>query len=126
MNSISIIFTAACLAMYLLLSMNAAMTRRRSGLAVGEKDNETLARAVRAHGNFSEYTPLFLISFVLLESVQASSDYLILVGLFFLLGHIFHAYSMFSKKELFRALGMILTFGPYLANIINLLIVYFK
>ena len=126
MNSISIIFTAACLAIYLLLSMNAAMTRRRSGLAVGEKDNETLARAVRAHGNFSEYTPLFLISFVLLESVQASSDYLILVGLFFLLGRIFHAYSMFSKKELFRALGMILTFGPYLANIINLLIVYFK
>ena len=47
MNSISIIFTAACLAMYLLLSMNAAMTRRRSGLAVGEKDNETLARAVK-------------------------------------------------------------------------------
>ena len=126
MNSISIIFTTTCLAMYLLLSMNAAMTRRRSGLAVGEKDNETLARAVRAHGNFSEYTPLFLISFVLLESVQASSDYLILVGLFFLLGRIFHAYSMFSKKELFRALGMILTFGPYLANIINLLIVYFK
>ena len=126
MNSISIIFTAACLAMYLLLSMNAAMTRRRSGLAVGEKDNETLARAVRAHGNFSEYTPLFLISFVLLESVQASSNYLILVGLFFLLGRIFHSYSMFSKKELFRALGMILTFGPYLANIINLLIVYFK
>ena len=106
--------------------MNAAMTRRRSGLAVGEKDNETLARAVRAHGNFSEYTPLFLISFVLLESVQASSDYLILAGFFFLLGRIFHAYSMFSKKELFRALGMILTFGPYLANIINLLIVYFK
>jgi uncharacterized protein len=126
MHSISIIFTSVCLILYLLLSVNAAMTRRRSGLAIGEKDNENLARAVRAHGNFSEYTPLFLISFVLLESVQASSDYLILVGLFFLLGRIFHAYSMFSKKELFRALGMILTFGPYLANIINLLIVYFK
>jgi len=126
MHSISIIFTSVCLILYLLLSVNAAMTRRRSGLAIGEKDNENLARAVRAHGNFSEYTPLFLISFVLLESVQASSNYLILVGLFFLLGRIFHAYSMFSKKELFRALGMILTFGPYLANIINLLIVYFK
>ena len=126
MYTISTIFTSVCLILYLLLSINAAQTRRRSGLAVGEKDNETLARAVRAHGNFSEYTPLFLISFVLLESVQASSNYLILVGLFFLLGRIFHAYSMFSKKELFRALGMILTFGPYLANIINLLIVYFK
>ncbi len=126
MYTISTIFTSVCLILYLLLSVNAAMTRRRSGLAIGEKDNENLARAVRAHGNFSEYTPLFLISFVLLESVQASSDYLILVGLFFLLGRIFHAYSMFSKKELFRALGMILTFGPYLANIINLLIVYFK
>jgi uncharacterized protein len=126
MYTISTIFTSVCLILYLLLSVNAAMTRRRSGLAIGEKDNENLARAVRAHGNFSEYTPLFLISFVLLESVQASSNYLILVGLFFLLGRIFHAYSMFSKKELFRALGMILTFGPYLANIINLLIVYFK
>ena len=126
MYTISTIFTSVCLILYLLLSVNAAMTRRRSGLAIGEKDNENLARAVRAHGNFSEYTPLFLISFVLLESVQASSNYLILVGLFFLLGRIFHAYSMFSKKELFRALGMILTFGTYLANIINLLIVYFK
>ena len=126
MYTISTIFTSVCLILYLLLSVNAAMTRRRSGLAIGEKDNENLARAVRAHGNFSEYTPLFLISFVLLESVQASSDYLILAGFFFLLGRIFHAYSMFSKKELFRALGMILTFGPYLANIINLLIVYFK
>ena len=126
MYTISTIFTSVCLILYLLLSVNAAMTRRRSGLAIGEKDNENLARAVRAHGNFSEYTPLFLISFVLLESVQASSNYLILVGLFFLLGRIFHAYSMFSKKELFRALGMILTFGPYLANITYLLIVYFK
>ena len=126
MYTISTIFTSVCLILYLLLSVNAAMTRRRSGLAIGEKDNENLARAVRAHGNFSEYTPLFLISFVLLELVQASSNYLILVGLFFLLGRIFHAYSMFSRKELFRALGMILTFGPYLANIINLLIVYFK
>ena len=84
MHSISIIFTSVCLILYLLLSVNAAMTRRRSGLAIGEKDNENLARAVRAHGNFSEYTPLFLISFVLLESVQASSDCLILVGLFFI------------------------------------------
>ena len=126
MYTISTIFTSVCLILYLLLSVNAAMTRRRSGLAIGEKDNENLARAVRAHGNFSEYTPLFLISFVLLESVQASSDYLILVGLFFLLGRIFHAYSMFSKKVLFRVFGMFLTFGPYLANIIYLLIVYFK
>ena len=126
MYTISVIFTSVCLILYLLLSVNAAMTRRRSGLAIGEKDNENLARAVRAHGNFSEYTPLFIISFVLLESVQASSNYLILAGLFFLLGRIFHAYSMFSKKELLRALGMILTFGPYLANIINLLIDYFN
>ena len=126
MHSISIIFTSVCLILYLLLSVNAAMTRRRSGLAIGEKDNENLARAVRAHGNFSEYTPLFLISFVLLESVQASSDYLILAGFFFLLGRIFHAYSMFAKKVLFRVFGMFLTFGPYLANITYLLIVYFK
>lgn len=126
MHTLSIIFCAVCMIFYFLLSVNASLARKNSKIALGEKGNENLARAVRAHGNFAEYTPLFLISFVLLESVQVSKDYLVWVGIFFLLGRISHAYSMFAKKGLFRVSGMILTFVPYLANIANLLIVYFK
>jgi uncharacterized protein len=113
MHTISIIFCAACMIFYFLLSVNASLARKNSKIALGEKGNENLARAVRAHGNFA-------------ESVQVSKDYLVWVGIFFLLGRISHAYSMFAKKGLFRVSGMILTFVPYLANIANLLIVYFK
>jgi uncharacterized protein len=116
MHTLSIIFCAACMIFYFLLSVNASLARKNSKIALGEKGNENLARAVRAHGNFAEY----------LESVQVSKNYLVWVGIFFLLGRISHAYSMFAKKGLFRVSGMILTFVPYLANIANLLIVYFK
>jgi len=126
MHSISIIFAATCLIIYLGLSVNAAMTRRKSGIAIGESNNEKLARAVRAHSNFAEYTPLFLITFILLESTGVSSQFLTSVGVAFLSGRIFHAYSMFAQKGLFRVLGMMLTFIPYIMIIIRLLVVYFK
>jgi uncharacterized membrane protein YecN with MAPEG domain len=126
MHSISIIFVATCLIFYLGLSINAAMMRRKSGIAIGENNNEKLARAVRAHANFAEYTPLFLIAFIVLESTGVSSQFLTWTGLAFLLGRIFHAYSMFAHKGLFRVLGMMLTFIPCLAMIVLLLVVYFK
>ena len=104
MHSLSLIYSAICLILYLALSVNAAMTRRKSGIAIGEINNEKLARAVRAHSNFAEYTPLFLIAFILLESAGVSSQFLTYVGVAFLLGRIFHAYSMFAQKELFRSI----------------------
>ena len=126
MHSLSLIYSAMCLLLYLALSVNAAMTRRKSGIAIGESNNEKLARAVRAHSNFAEYTPLFLIAFILLESAGVSSQFLTSAGVAFLLGRIFHAYSMFAQKGLFRVLGMMLTFIPYIIIIIRLLVVYFK
>ena len=47
--------------------MNTIINRRKYGLALGEGDSETLKRAVRAHGNFIEYTPIFLITLLILD-----------------------------------------------------------
>ena len=122
--NISIIFTLVILIFFLALSIHAAMTRRNSGIALGESNNEDLIRAVRAHGNFLEYTPLFLISFILLEILKVNNSYLIWIACFFILGRVFHAYSMFAKRDVFRALGMVFTFIPYLSNIIYLISLY--
>ena len=62
---LSIIFTTILLIFFLCLSVHAAMTRRKSKIPLGEEKNENLIRAVRAHGNFLEYTPLFIISFII-------------------------------------------------------------
>ena len=114
--------TAILLFIFIALSINAAFTRRKSGLAVGEGDNETLLRAVRAHGNFVEYTPMFLISLFLIDHVSKNCEYILVIGSGFVLGRISHATSMFLKKGILRITGMFLTFTPLLSNFVYLII----
>ena len=114
--------TAILLFVFIALSINAAFTRRKSGLAVGEADNETLLRAVRAHGNFVEYTPMFLISLFLIDHVSKNCEYILVIGSGFVLGRISHATSMFLKKGILRITGMFLTFTPLLSNFVYLII----
>ena len=114
--------TAILLFIFIALSINAAFTRRKSGLAVGEGDNETLLRAVRAHGNFAEYTPMFLISLFLIDHVSKNCEYILVIGSGFILGRISHATSMFLKKGILRITGMFLTFTPLLSNFVYLII----
>ena len=114
--------TAILLFIFIALSFNAAFTRRKSGLAVGEGDNETLLRAVRAHGNFTEFTPMFLISLIFVDQLSKNCDYVGIFGLLFIIGRISHALSMFLKKGILRVIGMMLTFVPLISNLIYLLV----
>ena len=114
--------TAILLFVFIALSINAAFTRRKSGLAVGEADNENLLRAVRAHGNFVEYTPMFLISLFLIDHVSKNCEYILVIGSGFILGRISHATSMFLKKGILRITGMFLTLTSLLSNFVYLII----
>ena len=114
--------TTILLFIFVALSANTALTRRKSGLAVGEGDNETLLRAVRAHGNFTEYTPMFLISLFLIDHVSKNCEYILVIGSGFILGRISHATSMFLKKGILRITGMFLTFTTLLSNFVYLII----
>ena len=114
--------TAILLFVFIALSINAAFTRRKSGLAVGEADNENLLRAVRAHGNFVEYTPMFLISLFLIDHVSKNCEYILVIGSGFILGRISHSTSMFLKKGILRITGMFLTFTTLLGNFVYLII----
>ena len=118
--------TAILLFIFIALSFNAAFTRRKSGLAVGEGNNETLLRAVRAHGNFSEFTPMFLISLFLIDHISKNCEYILVIGSGFILGRIFHAFSMFLKKGILRVAGMMLTFIPLISNFVYLIIKLIK
>ena len=117
---ITTLFTFLYLLMYLVLSIYAANTRRKQKVAVGV-GNETLQRASRAHGNFIEFTVIFLFSFLILEINNTNYMYLYFIGTFFLVGRISHAYSMVWKNGLFRMFGMVATFVSYISNLIYLL-----
>ena len=72
-----------------------------------------LDRNVRAHGNFSEYVPLFLILLYISESVElVSFNYLLIICLVFSYGRVAHAicFAFFDHNSFLRISGMLCTY----------------
>ena len=72
-----------------------------------------LDRNVRAHGNFSEYVPLFLILLYISESVElVSFNYLLIICLVFSYGRVAHAicFAFFDHNPFLRISGMLCTY----------------
>ena len=72
-----------------------------------------LDRNVRAHGNFSEYVPLFLILLYIFESVDlVSFNYLLIICLVFSYGRVAHAicFAFYDHNPFLRISGMLCTY----------------
>ena len=83
-------------------------------IAQGKGDDELLQRAVRAHGNFTEYVPTMLILLYFLESSGVAGAKLhALAGAFFL-GRVMHGICMgFMRSNMpLRVGGTALTLLP--------------
>ena len=84
-----------------------------------------LDRNVRAHGNFSEYVPLFLILIYIFESLDiVSFNYLLIICLVFSYGRIAHAicFAFYDYNPFLRISGMVSTYlGLALLSILLLL-----
>lgn len=79
-------------------------------------DDIEIQRRSRAFGNFSEYTPWFLLLLALLE-IQNWPMLGAILGLNFLIGRICHAYGLLiaepqKNDRRWRGGGMLLTFFP--------------
>ena len=122
--NISILFTIIFIIFYLILTIITIKERRSSKVAYGDDNNKKLIKAIRAHANFFEFTVFFIISSFLLEILDANQIYVLFVNIAFLLGRIFHAYSMLKEKILFRVIGMMATLNIYALNCIYLLYLY--
>ena len=94
-----------------------------SFIAHGKGDKELLQRAIRAHGNFTEYAPMMLILLAFLELSEVSELRLHLLGGSFLLGRVMHGICMgfMRSNMLLRIGGTALTLFPLLAAAIDLI-----
>jgi len=124
--NISILFTIIFIIFYLILTIITIKTRRAARVEYGDGFNKNLTKAIRAHGNFFEFTVFFIISSFLLELLDGALIYIFLVNIIFFLGRISHAYSMFKEKLLFRQIGMMATLTCYVFNCIYLLYLYWQ
>ena len=124
--NISILFTIIFIIFYLILTIITIKARRSAKVAYGDGFNKELTKAIRAHGNFFEFTVFFIISSFLLEILDANQIYVLIINILFLIGRISHAHSMLNEKILFRIVGMMITLGSYIINCIYLLYLYWQ
>ncbi len=124
--NISILFTIIFIIFYLILTIITINARKSTKVAYGDDGNKELIKAVRAHGNFFEFTVFFIISSFLLEILDANQIYVLFINIVFLLGRISHAYSMLKEKIIFRMIGMMATLISYAVNCIYLLYLYWQ
>ena len=124
--NISILFTIIFIIFYLILTIITIKARKSTKVAYGDDGNKELIKAVRAHGNFFEFTVFFIISSFLLEILEANQIYVLFINIVFLLGRISHAYSMLKEKIMFRMIGMMATLVCYAVNCIYLLYLYWQ
>lgn len=97
-------------------------------IAQGKGDDELLQRAVRAHGNFTEYVPTMLILLYFLESSGVAGVKLhALAGAFFL-GRVMHGICMgFMRSNMpLRVGGTALTLLPLATAAVALLMQVFQ
>jgi len=109
--------------MFIKLSFDVIKLRRKNKVALGAGGVEDLDRAIRAHGNFSEYVPLGLFLIGALELNGAPLELVALLGLILLVGRLFHSKGMLEQPPAFdnRVRGMKLTFAALgLSAIANL------
>ncbi len=76
---------------------------------------ETLQRAIRGHGNLTEYVPLFLILMLIAEFNQTAQQELIAAGIIFTVGRLMHGivFAFLQPNMFMRVGGMVLTFTGF-------------
>tara|TARA_B100000579_G_scaffold87071_1_gene68373 strand:+ start:2122 stop:2532 length:411 start_codon:yes stop_codon:yes gene_type:complete len=132
MNSLPLtsVFAATFTIIYLFLSFRIGYLRGSPVMKLifkmEKKIPETkLQRNVRAHGNFSEYVPIFLILLMLLEiTALASYDFMLTIALIFLYGRLAHGicFAFYDHNPFLRMSGMITTYLALLIFAIKLVL----
>lgn len=99
--------------LFIYLSYRTVKFRRRDRVDIGTGDSRDVARAMRAHANFSEYVPLALILLLVLEQTAFAHWAQHLLGAALLIGRCLHAWGFTSRPgpNFGRVAGTALTWG---------------
>lgn len=91
---ITLTIAGAAAILHVWLSLRVSRLRRPLKVGVGDGGHEILARRMRAHANFSENVPIFLILLGLIELATGGGLWLWGAAILFVLARIAHAFGM--------------------------------
>jgi uncharacterized protein len=109
---ITALFAAMLALLFVVLSVRVIGARRGAKVSIGDGGDRQLARRVRVHANFAEYTPFALILMGTAENLGAWKLGIWAIGALLLTGRLLHAYGVSQEPEqlTFRVTGMAMTF----------------
>ena len=99
----------------IVLSWMVVSNRRASNTGRGAGDNPVLERAIRAHGNFTEYVPLGLLLLAIAELNGLPGIYIHGFGAALFIARVFHAWGL-SRRD-----GR--TFGRFWGTLVTWLVI---
>ena len=102
---ITLTIAGAAAILHVWLSLRVSRLRRPLQIGVGDGGNEVLARRMRAHGNFAENTPIFLVLIAALELATGGNLWLWGAAILFILARILHAFGMDRPGANFMRVG---------------------
>ncbi|MBH2000575.1 MAG: MAPEG family protein [Sphingomonadaceae bacterium] len=107
---ITLTFAAACALLNLWIATRCARIRIKDKLLHGDAGHSLLARRMRAHANYIEYTPIVLILFALVEMAIGASLWLWIAALAYIVARVAHAFGMDADEPTaWRAGGALVT-----------------
>ncbi len=122
---ISLFYAGAIGTIAIVLAFFTVRQRFKTQISLGSGDSEELLSTQRAHGNFLEYALVFLALSFSLEIIGNIPDLaIVILGDIFLLGRIFHIYTLVGKGNIiFRQIGILLSWTVILIQSIWAMII---
>jgi uncharacterized membrane protein YecN with MAPEG domain len=92
--SVTALYAGALALLFIGLSARVSRLRGTTKIGIGYGENRDLARAIRVHGNFSEYVPLALVLMLIVENTALPQWCTHGLGLALVVGRVLHAYGL--------------------------------
>lgn len=98
---------AAAAVINLWLAIRCGRVRTSNKILMGDGGNDAMIAAMRAHSNFVEYTPFFLVLVALIELSLGSPTWLWAVMGVFMIGRVAHGLGMTGALKAGRPIGVL-------------------
>ena len=109
--TITPLYVALAAIVLLVLTVRVILLRRRLAIGLGTGGDAELEKAVRGHGNFTEYAPIGLIVLASAELSGAAGAWIHTIGILLICGRLLHAWGLSQSrgKSFGRSTGVVLT-----------------
>lgn len=105
---VTICMTAIFVLMLTVLSVTVSVRRAQLQVRIGDGDDNSLRRRIRAHGNFVENAPLCILLVLAIEAILATSTIIWIVAAILIASRILHAIGTLTRSKRIIPLAMLM------------------